>query len=302
MAKSNRKANVVEEKSSEFPPEGELPEEDAAEEEAGVDPELLAGPILLPFSAGCAQSMGMQRNSNEDALLVISSTIAWGQTAMPLGLFIVADGMGGQRYGEVASSLAVRTLASFLLRRLFVHVIGPRGAAPEQSIRELLEEGMMDAQRQVQREAPGGGTTLTAILILGDQMTLAHVGDSRAYLVSDEGEVAILSSDHSLVNRLVELGQISSEEAATHPQRHVLYRALGQGDPFEADIRAYPTPHSGKLLLCSDGLWGVLGDQEIARILNTSSDPQTASQELVRAANLAGGPDNVSAVVVKFSA
>jgi protein phosphatase len=146
---------------------------------------------------------------------------------------------------------------------------------------------------------PGGGTTLTAAVLLGEQLTIGHVGDSRAYLVKD-GTTEVITRDHSLVERLRELGQLTPDEAATHPQRNVLYRAIGQGDNLEVDVFTQPIPRGGYVLLCSDGLWGEVPDEEILRIISQSTDLQQACEELVRAANAAGGPDNITAVLVHF--
>jgi serine/threonine protein phosphatase PrpC len=133
---------------------------------------------------------------------------------------------------------------------------------------------------------------------MGDQITLTHVGDSRAYSIHPDGRMQVLTRDHSLVRRLEELGQLTAEEAAQHPQRNVLYRALGQGDPFEPDISTFPLPKSGHLLLCSDGLWNVVPELDILHIIRTNPDPQQACQKMIDAANTAGGPDNISAILV----
>jgi len=131
-------------------------------------------------------------------------------------------------------------------------------------------------------------------------MTIAHVGDSRAYAISTDGTSQILTRDHSLVMRMIELGQLTAEEAQVHPQRNVLYRALGQGEPFASDISTSPLPDSGHILLCSDGLWGVVGEVEIIRIIAAAPSPQVASQLLVDAANTNGGPDNISAILIRL--
>jgi serine/threonine protein phosphatase PrpC len=148
--------------------------------------------------------------------------------------------------------------------------------------------------------APGSGTTLTAALVLGQQMTIGHVGDSRAYAIRSGGRIDALTRDHSLVKRLEELGQISSEEAAAHPQRNVLYRALGQGEVLEPDIFTSPFPQPGYLLLCSDGLWSVISNDTIYSIVHDATSLQGACQALITAANDAGGPDNITAVLVQL--
>lgn len=170
----------------------------------------------------------------------------------------------------------------------------------DKPLQDLLRDALEEANRAVVEQVPGGGTTLTAVVLLGRQMTIGHVGDSRAYYIQD-GKTEILTRDHSLVERLKELGQLTAEEAAIHPQRNVLYRAIGQGANLEVDISTQSMPTGGgNLLICSDGLWGVVEDPEIQRIVNTSPHPQIAAQELVTAANNAGGPDNITVILVRF--
>lgn len=252
------------------------------------------------FMAASGQSVGLQRDHNEDAIFSLTTLLASNTTVLPFGLYAVADGMGGHRHGEVASGIAVRTLAAHVMRKIYPSLFGIYPASPEESIQEILQNSVQEAHSLIRKEAPGGGTTLTAVLIVGDRLTLAHVGDSRAYAISPEGDVRLLTRDHSLVMRLLELGQITAEEAADHPQRNVLYRALGQGEPFEADISTQPISEGGWLLLCSDGLWGVVPEKEIAAIVTTSPTLKTASQRLVDAANAAGGPDNITAILIRL--
>lgn len=248
---------------------------------------------------GCGQSVGKQRDHNEDSLFTFTITLGNGTNSQSFGLYIVADGMGGHQYGEVASNTAIRTVASYFIRK-FHPIIADASVTLDESLQEIMQNAVKEAQRAVMKAAPGSGTTLTAVLVLGQQMTIAHVGDSRAYSVQPDGRVSILTRDHSLVRRLEEMGQITSEEAAIHPQRNVLYRALGQGDFLEADIFTAPFPQPGYLFLCSDGLWGVVSDTEIFRNISEAKNIQTACQNLVAAANAAGGPDNISAVLVQL--
>ena len=247
---------------------------------------------------GCGQSIGKQRDHNEDSVFALSIAIGGEKSSYPLGLYVVADGMGGHQYGEVASSVAARTLAGYLLKHFVPYLVNPSSGMDE-SLQDLMRSAINDAQQAVTQAAPGSGTTLTAALVLGQQMTIGHVGDSRAYAIHQGGGEP-LTRDHSLVKRLEELGQISSKEAAVHPQRNVLYRALGQGEVLEPDIFTAPFPQSGYLLLCSDGLWNVLADSTIFKIVTSARDLQSACQSLVDAANEAGGPDNISVIVVQL--
>jgi PPM family protein phosphatase len=248
---------------------------------------------------GCGQSVGKQRDHNEDSLFALSLAFGGETSGYPLGLFIIADGMGGHQYGEVASSTAARTLAGFLLKHFHPFLADP-SAGMDESIQDLMRTGINEAQRAVTQAAPGSGTTLTAALVLGQQVTIGHVGDSRAYAIHPYGGGETLTRDHSLVKRLQELGQISSEEAAIHPQRNVLYRALGQGEVLEPDIFTTPFPQPGYLLLCSDGLWSVLSESNLFNLVVSTKNIQNACQKLVAAANEAGGPDNISVIIVQL--
>jgi len=252
------------------------------------------------LAVACAQSVGKQRDHNEDSLFSLNITLADGQQEIPFGLFIVADGMGGHQHGEVASGTACRAMAEYIMRKLYSPMLGSRGEQQSESLQEVMEAGVSEAHSAVMRKAPGGGTTLTAVLVIGDQVTLAHVGDSRAYFVYTDGRVQPITQDHSLVHRLIELGQLTEDEASIHPQRNVLYRALGQKEPFKPDIHNYVFPSGAKLLICSDGLWGVVPESDISRIVIGAKNMLNACNELMEAANAAGGPDNISAILVQY--
>jgi PPM family protein phosphatase len=249
---------------------------------------------------GTAQSAGMQRDHNEDTLYAMQAILADGNDDLPFGIFIIADGMGGHLNGEIASGTAARTLGEFLINRFYLPLLTGQPEARSVSIHEVLEEGVKEAQRAVLRSAPGGGTTLTAALVLGDQVTLSHVGDSRGYFIYPDGRIQVMTQDHSLVRRLQDLGQIDEKEASVHPQRNVLYRALGQSEPFRPDINTYPLSNSAYILLCSDGLWGSVEDADILRIIQSAPNLSLACHNLIEAANSAGGPDNISAVLVQY--
>ncbi len=249
---------------------------------------------------GSAQSVGRQRDHNEDTLLVFQSILADGDTGVPFGLFLVADGMGGHLHGEIASGSAARALSEFIIKRLYSPLMGLDPEPQNESLQEIMEMSVKEAQQAVLKRAPGGGTTLTAALVLGEQVTLAHVGDSRAYFIYPDGRMQIMTLDHSLVRRLVDLGQLTEEQARTYPQKNVLYRALGQTEPFRPDIHTHLMPHPGYILICSDGLWGSVPDTEMFDIITSAPNPSIACNRLVDAANAAGGPDNISAVIVQY--
>jgi serine/threonine protein phosphatase PrpC len=250
--------------------------------------------------AGYGQSVGKQRDHNEDALFTLTTMLKGDNMHIPFGLYIVADGMGGHQHGDIASETAVRSMAGFILRKLYIPLLELPQEPPSEPLQEIMQNGLYEAHKAIPKYAPGGGTTMTAVLIMGDQITIAHVGDSRAYAVYADGHMQVLTRDHSLVKRLEELGQLTAEEAAQHPQRNVLYRALGQAEPFEPDITTFPLHHPGYLFLCSDGLWGVVAEREIYRLIVNNPTPQQACAKLVDAANAAGGPDNITAILIRM--
>jgi serine/threonine protein phosphatase PrpC len=250
--------------------------------------------------ACCAQSVGRQRDHNEDAMFCLTTTIASNDSAMPFGLYIVADGMGGHQHGEVASEIAIRTMAEHVILNVFTHLIGPVHQPPEDPLQEIMKSGIQKAHNNILKKVSGGGTTLTTVTIIGNQMTIGHVGDSRVYAITPDGIMKPLTRDHSLVKRLEELGQLTAEEAALDPRRNVLYHALGQGTPLEPEIISTTIPSPGYLLVCSDGLWGVISENMVEDILLSSETLPEACQKMVDAANEAGGPDNISSILVKL--
>jgi len=249
--------------------------------------------------AGWSTDVGRQRQHNEDALLVVEANQDGDSPLPPFGLFILADGMGGHRSGEVASALATRMVARHILQQVYLAALYQRDHDAEQlPLKEVLVEAVNLANAAVATAVPGGGTTLICALMLGAQAYIANVGDSRAYLVSPEG-LEQITRDHSLVDRLVELGQLTEAQAVNHPQKNVLYRAVGQGGVLEVDTFIHAIPPGHSLLLCSDGLWGMVDREEMTRIITTARSPQAACDALVAAANQAGGKDNISAILVE---
>lgn len=255
---------------------------------------------LQQLISASGQSVGKQRELNEDSLLALTTTMAGNSGNLPFGLYIVADGMGGHQFGEVASNAAIRTVAGYILRKFHPHLFQVKADTMDESFQEIMQAAVSEAQRSIQREAPGSGTTLTAALVIGQQITVAHVGDSRAYFVYPDGRIEPITRDHSLVQRLQELGHITQEEAENYPHRNVLYRALGQGEILEPDIFNVGFPQPGILMICSDGLWGVVAEQDLVRSINEAPSLQRACQNLVTAANMAGGPDNISVVLTQL--
>jgi PPM family protein phosphatase len=256
-------------------------------------------PASRHLRVGHVSDVGLVRPHNEDVLLVVESVFEGDKVLETVGLFIVADGMGGHQAGEVASALAARTVARCLVQDVYLSYLQQASHQADQlPLTEALLKAVETANQAVHGEVPGSGTTLTCALVINTRAYLAHVGDSRAYLYYNQ-ELKQVTRDHSYVDKLVELGQITVEAAAVHPQRNVLYRAVGQGDQLEIDIHLVDLPAGSRLLLCSDGLWGMLSDEVIQAVLASASSPQDACLALIAAANEAGGRDNITALVIE---
>ncbi len=250
--------------------------------------------------ASVGQSVGKQREHNEDSVLALTTTISGGVESIPFGLYVVADGMGGHQFGEVASNAAIRIVGGNITKKFHSYLYNLPTQTLQESLQEVMEQSINEAHQYVQREAPGSGTTVTAALVLGQQVTIAHVGDSRAYSIYPDGRMEAITRDHSLVKRLEELGHLSKDEAENFPHRNVLIRALGQGENLEADIFTIPFPQTGYLMICSDGLWGVVNEKDLFRAITEAPNLHRACQNLVEAANAAGGPDNITVILAQM--
>ena len=228
----------------------------------------------MKVQVGVATDIGRVREGNEDSYLIEPP------------LYAVADGMGGHRGGEVASQLALETIED-LFRK-------DEGSLVEQ-VRSANHAVFMQSQEDT--AVSGMGTTLTAALVEGSQLQLAHVGDSRAYLLRADS-LRQLTADHTLVARMVKTGEITEAEAEVHPHRNVLTRSLGTEADVQVDEDVVGLLDGDRLLLCSDGLTGMVTEDQIKAILETEPDPQRASDRLIKAANRAGGIDNITVVVL----
>lgn len=253
------------------------PARDATGRQSG--PAARRGPALRLY-AGYGTDRGLRREMNEDSFIASDP------------VFAVADGMGGHEAGEIASGICVRTLAE--LPQL---ASGRRDATAG-----VVQEYLFAADEGI-REATGSraGTTLAGVVVV-EQLGMPYwlvlnIGDSRTYRFN-HGSLSQISVDHSEVQELVDAGQISRDEAAVHPRRHVVTRALGTGYETEADYWLVPVEEGDRILVCSDGLNGELDDEQIAGILATETDPQAAVDELIQAALRSGGRDNVTCIVV----
>ncbi|GAC1364854.1 MAG: hypothetical protein NVS2B12_13280 [Ktedonobacteraceae bacterium] len=290
---------------------------------------------MLKLTAADKTDVGKQREQNEDCAYKRIESSDDGDH----GLFIVADGMGGYKAGEVASKLAVETISKALdfffkpvhdqptikLDRASLDPtrINKANASPSddsgaQKTRKLsetlavIEDQLSTAIQQANKSivrygeqksaARGLGSTVTVALIQNEQAYIANVGDSRTYLLRGNNLTPI-TKDHSLVARLVESKQIEPEDVYTHPQRNLIYRSLGAGHKnVDVDVFHEVLQPGDKLLLCSDGLWEMIRQQELLDALSEQSSPQVICDKLINLANENGGEDNITAIVIHVSA
>ncbi|MFI9626786.1 PP2C family protein-serine/threonine phosphatase [Streptomyces sp. NPDC052042] len=232
--------------------------------------------LSLRFGAGSHK--GMIREGNEDSGYAGPRLLA------------IADGMGGQAAGEVASSEVISTLVQLDDDVPGSDILTSLGSAVQRANEQLRM--MVEEDPQLE----GMGTTLTALLWTGQRLGLVHVGDSRAYLLRD-GVLTQITQDHTWVQRLVDEGRITEEEATTHPQRALLMRALGSGDHVEPDLSIREVRIGDRYLICSDGLSGVVSHQTLEETLASYQGPQETIQELIQLALRGGGPDNITCIV-----
>ncbi len=239
----------------------------------------------MRLNAAGATDVGRRRRMNEDAFSL----------SIEGGLVLVADGMGGHSAGHIASELAAREV-----ERTVADAAHAEGRTPTDRLRNAVASAndAILAASKTRDEWSGMGTTLVALLAVGERAALAHVGDSRAYLVR-RGRVRQLTDDHSLVGELQRRGELTPDAAREHPHRHVLTRALGVRRGVEADLAELTLAVDDVFVLCTDGLTTHVRDEELAEIVADEHDPQVAAKALVDLANERGGEDNVTVVVVR---
>jgi serine/threonine protein phosphatase PrpC len=270
------------------------------------DPSTSPGPALTmlslaqPLEVGVGWNTGItrKRNPNEDSLVVLQSTCTYQGRLVPFGLFVVADGMGGHAYGQEASRIAMQSMMHTVLQNIVMS-----GELSDEFLTDMLVGGVEWANQAIyqcgQERGKEMGTTITAALVVGAKAYVVNVGDSRTYLYREGTGLLQITRDHSLVATLVAFGEIKPEEIYTHPERNKVYRSLGTQESIEVDWFVVDLLSADRLLLCSDGLWEMVRDPEIERILRNGRDPARAADWLVQAALRGGGADNVSVIVVR---
>ena len=238
---------------------------------------------------------GMLRDHNEDDYMLPVQVDS--ATLKNKGyLYVLADGMGGHQKGEVASAVTVEAVPL----EYYGTIEALQENNFEDTIIDALSGAISKANLDVMEATEGGGTTVVTAVLHADFLVMMNVGDSRGYLVRDN-ELLLISRDHSLVSRLVEMGKITEEEALTHPRRNVLYQALGQGADLEIHMHTTKLQVGDIIILCSDGLWGEIEDTVLKEVLVSASSPKVAAKQLIDLANEAGGPDNITAVIIQVT-
>lgn len=233
--------------------------------------------------------VGRRRNTNQDYASVFTN-----QEGVKLA--ILADGMGGHRAGDIASQMAVLNLGNAWEEQ----DLTDDEKIAQWFIQAIQEENALIYQRgQEQPEYNGMGTTIVAAALSEERFTIAHVGDSRAYLIRD-GKIIQLTEDHSLVNELVKSGEISEEMAVNHPRKNILTRSVGMPGTVEVDVSTYIWQLKDRLLLCSDGLTNMLSEEMIETIVNQEGTLSDKVTELINQANEAGGADNITVLLIEF--
>lgn len=250
-----------------------------------------------PGKLGFATNVGRVRPVDEDSILAMEIRTAFLSEARTRLLLMVADGMGGHRRGDVASRIAVQTAARTLLPLLTTEQDIPR-AMYHRELREAVVAANQAVFAEAQRnpECEGMGTTLSLAVADGDTLHVANVGDSRAYIVNKR-EICRVTRDHSLVQEMVDRGELLPEEARHHPRKNVITMVLGVYGEVTPDIGCLTVEPGDMVLLCCDGLINHVEDDEIHRVVVETSDPQRACEILVALANKGGGTDNISVVI-----
>jgi len=252
----------------------------------------------FPFAVWAISDRGVVRPDNQDAIFYLQTVMNVEEKSAPFGLFILADGLGGHQDGQLASRLAARTAAAHLIKTIYLPMLaGYAQDAGSEPLNESLAKAVELANRAVRENTDGGGSTLTALLLLDCTAYVVHVGDCRAYLIHD-GAASQITEDHSLGQRLMELQALPQGDLAYLPERHTLYKALGQPNAPEPDISYHHLEPGTHILLCSDGLWGFVTQQELSAAFQRDRAPREACLQLVDLAISRGSDDNISLIAL----
>ena len=251
--------------------------------------------------------VGTVRKLNEDSVACVRLDAHFQKGDESAGLFVVADGMGGHNAGEIASENGIKTFVTEYFSNMFK--IDKTADKPDETIKprrldQALADAIIKANEVIFKMSESGqgmqgmGTTMTAALISGEDLYVSHVGDSRCYVIH-EREAIQITKDHSFVQELVDAGKITADEARVHPQKNVITRVVGYDKVVKVEAYHRKLFQGDNILLCSDGLWGVVPDSKITQLVLFAETPQQACDALIKEANKMGGPDNISVIIVQ---
>ena len=258
------------------------------------------GTTNITTLVGRLSDVGLKRELDEDALLTTEMTQFTQVGGQVIGLYAVADGMGGASAGEVASKMVTETMAREVTQNIFVPRLASPGVELDYSriLKAAIEQANADVLSARTQAHTDMGSTVVAALLVGSQAHIANVGDSRAYLIARD-MITQITKDHSLVQELVARGAIAEAEMRTHPHRNYILRNVGDKPKVLVDLYQVEMAPGQSLLLCCDGLWEMVLDEQIRDIVNRHSNPQDACRELIQVANKNGGDDNITCILVR---
>jgi len=256
--------------------------------------------LRMACGTGSDTGITLKQKPNEDSLFAYQCIQTYNSQIQSFGVFLVADGMGGHAYGQVASYIDIQVISKSVLLPLLTNA-----NVKDESLSSLLISSIQLANQSIyeynQQNRVNMGTTATAVLVVDSNAYIANVGDSRAYHYREQDGLRQIPLDHSVVAHLIQAGKITADDMYSHPKRNQISRNLGGKTDVKVDLFTVSLLPGDKLLLCTDGLWEMVRDTEIQRIISSPVDPSAVSTLLVQAALAGGGNDNVSVVVVNVN-
>jgi protein phosphatase len=270
---------------------------------APLDPRNIKGVFVDDLKQhnliGSAQSGSEPGRSVSDSVMVIAGAAESSDSLPDFGLFCVADGMPANSNSNSPSGIAVRSISRSLTQEALLDLLAPAPVQVSESLEGMVRLAVEKANREVRVNSDGGTAAMTIALVVGRQVTLGHVGDTRAYEVS-ESSIRQITRDHSVVQQLVETGTMSEQEAVDHPQRDSLWNSLGKAIDIKVDVETVSFQPGERLLICSDGIWESMGDETLRRLTLEALDPQSACNALVSTSEIQNKDPEKSVIIVHF--
>lgn len=257
----------------------------------------MSGSSAKRFIFSMGHDIGKIRPVNEDAIFAFTSQAMRFDSIVPIGLFIIADGMGGHANGEKASAAAITEFTTEFFSVIFPKIMNGKKSADD--FADSFQAAIERTNTAVHRKIPNSGTTFSALFLIGSRYLVLHIGDSRVYRLPVESEPELLTKDHTLVQMMIDLGEISEEEGKSHPRRNVILKSVGYDSVVSPDVFSGEFLPGDRFFLCCDGVWSVVGREPLNEILTSDTAIQEQTEKIVKTANKNGGPDNISCVLVQ---